>query len=170
MNTAQLRCFRNHHFTWIQRRIRRRHQQSRRMLEWGRQITVWAHVRMFGCEYSSLLESFRSLSLWSSWAHRLHSPCTVDTALLCIVSWNRYRGAASLMQPELCQLIMELWFRNTAQRARRIAFHFPRPAMVTTTSDRGPPYTSGCWGGGARAELTKNNFVNIHIWTTVVQK
>lgn len=63
MNTAQLRCFRNHHFTWIQRRIKRRHQQSRRMLEWGRQITVWAHVRMFGCEYSSLLESFRSLSL-----------------------------------------------------------------------------------------------------------
>lgn len=91
-----------------------------------------------------------SVSLCSSQAHHLHSPCTGDTALLCSVSWNRYWGAASLMQPELCQLIMELWFRNTAQRARRIAFHFPRPAMVTTTSDRGPPYTSECWGGGQK--------------------
>lgn len=94
---------------------------------------------MYGCEYSSN----------SSWARRLHSTCTGDTALLCTMSWNRYLGAASLMQPELCQLIMVLWFRNTAQRAHRITFHFPRPAMVTTTSDRGPPYTNGWWGVGS---------------------
>lgn len=66
------------------------------------------------------------------------------------------------MQPELCQLIMQLWFKNTALRACSIAFHFPRPATVTSTSDRGLPYASGCCGGN---RLTKNNLPNNHIWT-----
>lgn len=171
MNTAQLSCFRNHHFTWIQRRIKRRHQQSRRMLEWGRQITVWAHVRMFGCEYSSLLESFRSLSL----SVILMGP----PPPLPLYSWH-----CTIVHRELKQIPGCCIF----DAARALPAHYG--VVIQKHSPEGPPHrislSKACYGyhdlrqratlhqwvlrRGARAELTKNNFVNIHIWTTVVQK
>lgn len=69
-----------------------------------------------GCNGMCIDQGSSKLSLCLyPWAHHIHSYSTCDTAVLCTETWNRYWGAASLMQPDLCQLIIWLWFRNNWQ-------------------------------------------------------
>lgn len=51
---------------------------------------------------------------------------------------------------------------ETTDRARRIIFHFPRLAMVTTTSDRGQSYTTWSYRGW----LSNNNILKSSVVIT----
>lgn len=126
-----------------------------------RQITLWAHLRMYWCEWSRVVESFQSLC--APPRPTTSTPPVQVTLHYCAAWVETDTGVLHLW----CSLssASSLWSCDSETQHRGpAASHFTFQGLLWLPR----PQTEGHLTLVSAGAGGKNNFLNVHFWTTIV--